>query len=162
MLHNEQQAENATVANKYAEVGAMLKNKRQDMNISIEKVAATVKIRIEYIQMIENGNYAEASQQIYYYGCVGAIARMLGLSDESILDYLLEEEFKMLNGKNIITKENETENTSEYLMSLKQKSIKKKFLILFAIFALLLAIAKITGEKQNSQERILESQISQQ
>lgn len=78
-----------TLSDKYKEVGVLLSSKRNELSIELADMAKSLKVSAQYIAMIEDGDYENASKAIYYHGCVGAICRFLGMNDVKVLDYLL-------------------------------------------------------------------------
>lgn len=76
---------------KYTNIGNLLRNRRLDMNLSVDTMAKALKLASRYIQMVEDGNYKDVSQKIYYFGYVRNIARYLKLDEELVLRYLVSE-----------------------------------------------------------------------
>ena len=76
---------------KFSDVGKFLRTKREQLDVTIDLVATYLRLRPEYIDMIESGEYEEVSQKIYYFGAVGAMLRYYGLPSEKILDFLLDD-----------------------------------------------------------------------
>ncbi len=77
---------------KYKEIGLLLKNRREDLNMSISTIANELVVKAFYIEKIENGEYDEIAKKIYYYGYVKAIAKQLQLPDDNLLNYLLDKD----------------------------------------------------------------------
>jgi cytoskeletal protein RodZ len=76
---------------KYINIGNLLKNRRLDMNISIDSMAMALKLSSMYISMVEDGDYDSVAQKIYYFGYIRNLARYLKLDEEMILRYLVTE-----------------------------------------------------------------------
>ena len=75
--------------NKYINIGNLLKNRRLDMNISVDNMARALKLSSNYIMMVEEGEYDTVSQKIYYFGYIRNLARYLKLDEEIVLRYLI-------------------------------------------------------------------------
>ena len=71
---NEQQR-----AEKLAQLGSILRLKRQDRNLSLEQVATLTRIRLRYLQAIEAGELDELPEPIYIQGFIKQYAEVLGL-----------------------------------------------------------------------------------
>lgn len=77
---------------KYVDIGNLIRNARTAMDVDISEMSKLLKMRPEYIEMVEGGDYENVSKKIYYFGYVRHIARYLNLDDEAIIAYLIDED----------------------------------------------------------------------
>ena len=128
--------------NKYINIGNLLKNRRLDMNISVDNMARALKLSSNYIMMVEEGEYDTVSQKIYYFGYIRNLARYLKLDEEIVLRYLIAEikidEQSLRNNidnadKNILSRSIMSSSTNNY----KKNNYNSMYLILFSLIALL-------------------------
>jgi len=72
-------------------LGAYLKNRREDLGLTLRDVAAKTKIRTTYLEHIENQRLSDLPAPVYLRGFVLEFARVLSLPDpESIAATYLE------------------------------------------------------------------------
>lgn len=68
------------------EIGARLKEAREDMGVSIEEAAADLKLRVSQLENIESGNL-DAFKDVYYLKYfIRDYAKYLGLNYEDMID----------------------------------------------------------------------------
>lgn len=63
----------------YVEIGKQLAAKRKDMDLSLNKVATTLKIRIAYLKAIEDGDLDKMPPGMYAIGYIRNYAKFLGV-----------------------------------------------------------------------------------
>ncbi len=128
--------------NKYINIGNLLKNRRLDMNISVDNMAKALKLSSNYIIMVEEGEYDTVSQKIYYFGYIRNLARYLKLDEEIVLRYLIAEikidEKSLKNNidnadKNILSRSIMSGNSNNY----KKNNYNSMYLVIFSIITLL-------------------------
>lgn len=68
------------------ELGAVIREAREARGITLEELNRRTKIRIRYLQAIEEGNLEILPGEVYYKGFVRSIARELGLDYEELMD----------------------------------------------------------------------------
>ena len=72
-------------------IGAYLKRRREDLDLTLRDVAARTKVRTTYLEYIENQQLSDLPAPVYLRGFVLEFARVLGLPDpESITAAYLE------------------------------------------------------------------------
>lgn len=74
-------------------IGQVLSAKRKERNLSIEDVSSILKIRPQFIQLIEIDRHEEFSSQIYYIGFLKQYVRFLDLehfSEENLKETPVE------------------------------------------------------------------------
>jgi len=91
-------------------IGNILRDKREEKNISIADVAAETRINKKYIQALEDDNYLLIPSQVYAKGFLKAYANFLGLASKDLIGELMnyyksrEEEKKSLSSAPNINK----------------------------------------------------------
>lgn len=75
--------ENATIENK--NVGDLLKNRRQEMNLSLRDAENATSIRSVYLQALENGEMSKLISPVYAQGFFKQYASFLGMDGEQIV-----------------------------------------------------------------------------
>ncbi len=115
------------------EIGAKLKNTREERGVSIEEAAEDLNLRVSQIENIENGNL-KAFKDVFYLKCfLRDYAKYLGLDEEQIMDefneFFFEEtskipidEIEKASMEKQKEKENENKVVSPYTMDKKPKS----------------------------------------
>ena len=78
-------------------LSALLKNRREDLNFSLETVSDQTKIRIEYLKDLEEAKYDEFPSEVYLKGFLKTYARFLNL-DNSLVQALYRRE-QSIRGK---------------------------------------------------------------
>ena len=135
---------------KYTNVGNLLRNRRNEMEISVETIAKSLRLSILYVQMVEEGDYQNVSQKIYYFGYIRNLARYLKLNDEMLLNYLVEgiKDHSPLynrnnsNNVNILTQ-------SLFMKKAVEKNKSKPYFISGVLIAGLLIVAFLLQKKVN-------------
>ncbi|MBL0726031.1 MAG: helix-turn-helix domain-containing protein [Alphaproteobacteria bacterium] len=69
----------------YKEVGAVLKNARLSIGVTLEEIAESSKVRMEYLQMVEDGLREDVLKLTYYQGCVRILARFANVDVNEIM-----------------------------------------------------------------------------
>ncbi len=69
---------------KAQQLGSILKNKREELNISIGEVAERLKLTTKQIEYIENGEYESLPEPVFVRGFLRGYARFLNLDDSEI------------------------------------------------------------------------------
>ncbi len=75
----------STIITSASRVGSLLKKRREELKISIEKAAQLLCIRKEFIKAIEEGETENLPERVYTFGFVGSYASFLDLDKDSIL-----------------------------------------------------------------------------
>ncbi|MDR3274850.1 MAG: helix-turn-helix domain-containing protein [Endomicrobium sp.] len=68
------------------EIGKLLKEKREAMNISLDDVHKSTKIQEKYISAIENDDISIFFAEVYYRSFVKTYARYLGFDSEELIE----------------------------------------------------------------------------
>ncbi|MFN4280565.1 helix-turn-helix domain-containing protein [Thermosynechococcus sp.] len=71
-------------AEKLAELGAFLREKRLELGLSLEELAAKTLVRQSLLAAIENGNLEELPEPVYTQGFIRRFADALGLDGKSV------------------------------------------------------------------------------
>jgi len=69
-----------------SELGAIITNKREEMQLSYEDLYNKTKIRTFYLQSIENGNFEALPGVVYLKGFLRTIARELDLEYDTLME----------------------------------------------------------------------------
>jgi cytoskeletal protein RodZ len=72
-------------------VGDVLKEARSKRGLSLEEVAASTHIRLEYLKGIEQSDFSKIPSEIYVRGYLKSYAEILGLDEDEILALYCEE-----------------------------------------------------------------------
>jgi cytoskeletal protein RodZ len=80
------------------ELGRMAREKREDANLSLEEIYERTRVRLEYLQGIEDGNYRGFPDLVYIRGFVRTYLSVIGAED-------LKDEFVSWLNKNEVVKE---------------------------------------------------------
>ena len=73
------------------QVGEMLRSTRQEKGISLREAEEATKIRLKYLEALENGTYEEIPGRVYALGFVRNYARYLGLDPAEVTARFKEE-----------------------------------------------------------------------
>lgn len=73
------------------EIGSALRSRRQELGLSLEKIAEQTKIRKSYLDALEEERFEELPGRVYVIGFIQNYARFLGLPAEPLLEALAEE-----------------------------------------------------------------------
>ncbi|MBQ6435432.1 MAG: helix-turn-helix domain-containing protein, partial [Synergistaceae bacterium] len=63
------------------ELGQILRERREDAGMTIETVFDRTKIRLEYLQGIENGDYTDFPELVYIKGFIRTYLKLIGAED---------------------------------------------------------------------------------
>ncbi|MBD3280155.1 helix-turn-helix domain-containing protein, partial [Candidatus Dojkabacteria bacterium] len=74
---------NSTI--KIQTIGELLKEKREKKNLSLRQIAEITKIRVEYLQALEKGDYGAFPSEVYLKGFLKNYAKYLGIDKERAL-----------------------------------------------------------------------------
>ena len=97
-------------------VGEYLKRKREGLNIPIKDASEKLKIKISYLEDLENNNYEELPPDVYVKGFIKSYAQLIGLNPEKMVDIYNREKNiknkieKKYQKKKIYTKKFTTQN----------------------------------------------------
>ncbi|MBR7158369.1 MAG: helix-turn-helix domain-containing protein [Alphaproteobacteria bacterium] len=106
----------ATIADEkeeeYQTVGEILKNARLKNKLKIENVADKIRIRAQYLEAIENGDFRELPGPTYASGFVRTYASFLGLDSNAVYDRFRDEASGMGQKMSLAVMEPENEGGS--------------------------------------------------
>jgi len=74
------------MSEKHQEIGAILKEERERQGYNLKEIADIIKIRVEYLQAIENGEMSKDLALPYQYGYLNIYAKSLGLNGQEFVD----------------------------------------------------------------------------
>jgi transcriptional regulator with XRE-family HTH domain len=81
------------------EVGNLLRQTRESQGVEIEHVARELKVRPDYLEILESGDVRSVSKEIYILGYLKSYASWLGLNSNEITN-----QFKSFNGDLSVSK----------------------------------------------------------
>jgi cytoskeletal protein RodZ len=125
----------------YTQIGEEIKNKRQLMSVSVEKIAADLYLKPQYILDVENGLYDEVNSHTYYIGYVCLLSRYLGLDEElfmkklNLLENLSE---KKTNAALLISAEEDSDENNVYIKQNTKNEIDNRVKALIAALILMI------------------------
>jgi cytoskeletal protein RodZ len=125
----------------YTQIGEEIKNKRQLMSVSVEKIAADLYLKPQYILDVENGLYDEVNSHTYYIGYVCLLSRYLGLDEElfmkklNLLENLSE---KKPNATSFIKAEEDSDKNNVYIKQNTKNEIDNRVKALIAALILMI------------------------
>ncbi len=96
----------------YQTVGEILKDARLKKKLKIEAVADKIRIRAQYLEAIENGEFGELPGPTYASGFVRTYASFLGLDANAIYDRFRDESANIGQKMSLAVMEPEEEGTS--------------------------------------------------
>ena len=67
-------------------VGECLKRKREGLSIPVKDASEKLKIKISYLENLENNNYRELPPDVYVKGFIKSYAQLVGLNPEKMVD----------------------------------------------------------------------------
>ncbi|MDR3125114.1 MAG: DUF4115 domain-containing protein [Endomicrobium sp.] len=116
------------------EIGKMLKEKREKLNLTLVDAHKVIKIQEKYLKAIEDGDTSIFFAEVYYKSFVRSYSKFLGFDPEEVIDMInLKYKQKML--------ENESKNSDSNKSSCKnQGDIKKLLIILGIVVAIILSV----------------------
>jgi len=110
--------------------GKILRNKRQEKNLTLDQVEKAIKIKKKFLKLLEEGKFEEFPSEIYARGFVKNYTEFLGLSSGKILA-LFRRQFREKEKKLLLFKK----PSSEPFFKITPKRIKLGLvLILFFLF----------------------------
>lgn len=118
-------------------LGEKLKKIRSEYRISLSEVAKHTKIRIKYLEYLENGEYEKLPAEVYVRGFVRSYASFLG-AEESLLVKLYEREYHIQ--KNL--KKGQFKEQKEIFFEFPRVVVTPR--IIFSVCAILLAVSGFT------------------
>lgn len=119
-----------------SELGAIITNKREEMQLSYEDLYNKTKIRTFYLQSIENGNFEALPGVVYLKGFLRTIARELELDYDTLMELYetdINNQKSELNTEDIDIKNSSKEK--------KRKSKKNYWWLILVFIAISAAIA---------------------
>ncbi len=66
-------------------IGSILKEKRREQKLEIKQISDIIKIRIDYLQALEDGDYYKFPSEVYLKGFLKNYAKYLGINTEKAL-----------------------------------------------------------------------------
>ncbi|MDJ0697219.1 MAG: DUF4115 domain-containing protein [Mastigocoleus sp. MO_167.B18] len=118
--------QNETQEQKFKEIGATLKQAREEKSIRLEELALHTRIRIIYLQALEDGKFEELPETIYVRGFVYRYGDAVGLDGKALAEMFSD----------IFQKEEPKENIETTQL---KTSFNLPFLSLFYIFLIVSA-----------------------
>ncbi|MEI6462711.1 MAG: helix-turn-helix domain-containing protein [bacterium] len=118
-------------------LSALLKNRREDLNYSLETVSDQTKIRIEYLDALEEGRYEEFPSEVYLKGFLKTYAKFLNL-DNSLVQALYRREQSVRQKKKPIESISKQFREPRVIITRKRLAIILIALILVAVGIFLL------------------------
>ncbi len=110
------------------ELVTLLKQARQDKNLSLEEISAQTKIQLRYLEALENSDFTPFTGEVYLKGALCNYAEMVGLESKEILNL-----YHRLKNDTGVEAEQETkqvlvqeERRPEPRRAVKPKPLKKK------------------------------------
>jgi cytoskeletal protein RodZ len=108
------------------EIGKMLREKREKLNLTLLDAHKVIKIQEKYLKAIEDGDTSIFFAEVYYKSFVRSYSKFLGFDPEEVIDMInLKYKQKMLD--------NESKQSGTTKSSCKNQSDIKKVLILLGI-----------------------------
>lgn len=127
------------------EIGKMLKEKREKLNLTLLDAHKVIKIQEKYLKAIEDGDTSIFFAEVYYKSFVRSYSKFLGFAPEEVIDMInLKYKQKML--------ENESKNSDTNKTSCKNQGDIKKLLIILGIVVTIILSALILFFNKNGQE----------
>jgi len=88
-------------------IGTILKERRKELKLELKQVSEIIKIRVDYLAALEEGNYAIFPSEVYLKGFLKNYAKYLNISTEKALAlYRRENERKENPNSQLVNKEN--------------------------------------------------------
>jgi cytoskeletal protein RodZ len=118
------------------EIGKMLKEKREKLNLTLLDAYKVIKIQEKYLKAIEDGDTSIFFAEVYYKSFVRSYSKFLGFDPEEVIDTVnLKYKQKMLEG--------ESKNSETSKISCKNQGDMKKLLIILGIVVAIILTAFI-------------------
>ena len=131
-------------SDKYKAIGMILREARESKGINLEDISSNSKVRLEHLQMTEDGMYEEVSQLTYYYGCVRVIAVSVGLDPDIILLEIISDDPNLIyvleSCKKVSSDDKKSNTNQKVAIARRRDSIKRDMISLFVIVGILLLI----------------------
>ncbi len=132
-------------------IGKSLKNRRLELDLSLEEVAFQTRIRKEYVEAIEKDNFSKFDSHVYAKGFIKNYAKFLKLDEEALLS-VYRRDFENMEIKRKIQKVSDEDVKEEKSKKLKLKNIKftnrQIGLSIFSLFivALLILVLNLVNQ----------------
>lgn len=122
-------------------IGERLKSKRQELNLSIEKVSSELKIRPEFIKALERDDFSVFSSDLYAKGFIKNYSKFLGLDSESFTAVYRRdiESTKLKVKKDKVI----SESASKSKIFFGKQKFKYLLVVFFSVFSLLVLLSLI-------------------
>ena len=127
------------------ELGAKKKEKREKLDIPLAQARNETKIRMIYLEAIEEGNFEEVEREVYLKGFLKVYAKYLGLDERKIMQEYREYK-KIKEQENKTEEEIEKDKTKKTLKERLKKFVdyhQNKFLYAFITVIILLLIVAV-------------------
>ncbi|MDA0782235.1 MAG: helix-turn-helix domain-containing protein [Rickettsiales bacterium] len=114
------------------EVGSLLKETRESQGFKIEQAAKELKVRSEYLEVLESGDISSLSNEIYILGYLKSYSAWLGLNSNEITN-----RFRSLNNELSVNKG--VSHDSSFFINVEDRMISSnKPVYLFCVLLLLI------------------------
>ena len=80
-------------------VGEILKSQRERKELSLQDISNKTKIRLDYLEYIESGEYDKLPEEVYVVGFIRNYAESIGLNPEKIIPFYRRERKKIQDDK---------------------------------------------------------------
>lgn len=139
------------------ELGARLRKKREDMNISIEELQKETKIRKMYLLAIEEGDEDRLPGEVYLKGFLRSYAQVVGLDPGEIM-----EEYKEIRNRDLQKEREELEETLKNEGDSLSPIVIHIFIILAIVAIILFSIYNIMRLNTEDEDLTLESHYEEE
>lgn len=134
-------------------IGETLRKAREAKNLTLRDVEAATKIRLKYLEALENEDFSQLPGRVYTIGFLRSYAKFLGLDD-----YALVAEYKASNKNQDATPVPTPESgESENIKGLSPNLIK---IVAFALVIFLMVSISVIYQHQQDNSEPLENQLS--
>jgi transcriptional regulator with XRE-family HTH domain len=86
MTSNVVASQNASKFNDYSDIGRALKDARESMELSLEDVMHAIRVRVKYLEALEQGDIAQIPSEVYARGYIKVYAQYLGYDSKELLN----------------------------------------------------------------------------
>ncbi|MDR1522418.1 MAG: DUF4115 domain-containing protein [Endomicrobium sp.] len=144
------------------EIGKMLKEKREKLNLSLSDAHKATKVQEKYLKAIEGGDTTIFFADVYYKSFVRSYSKFLGFEPEEIINMI------NLKNKERALKEDPESKSIKKGNCKNQSDIKKLLIILGIVIAVILSIfiltfgGKVIKEAENSHDESYQELSSKQ
>ncbi len=121
-------------------LGNILKIKREDLQKQLPQVAKELKINLQYLTAIENGDYKKLPSYVHCYGFVKSYIKYLGLDEKEMMELFHQECPKTLF---MPEKKDEQDNIFNEVNKDTNKHLIKKRIVFYSIISLIFIIIAI-------------------